>query len=57
MREIRTYGSLRGASSNGRPYRNPDAALANCRMGRASSESKRGWRANVGGFAEVQILT
>jgi vanillate O-demethylase ferredoxin subunit len=23
MREIRTYGSVRGASSNGRPYRNP----------------------------------
>jgi hypothetical protein len=25
MREIRTYGSVRGASSNGRPYRNPPA--------------------------------
>jgi hypothetical protein len=23
MREIRTYGSVRRASSNGRPYRNP----------------------------------
>ena len=23
MRETRTYGSVRGASSNGRPYRNP----------------------------------
>ncbi len=24
MRETRTYGSVRGASSNGRPYRDPD---------------------------------
>jgi hypothetical protein len=27
MREIRTYGSVRGASSNGRPYRNPATAI------------------------------
>jgi hypothetical protein len=25
MRETRTYGSVRGASSNGRPYRDPAA--------------------------------
>ena len=26
MRESRTYGSVRGAPSNGRPYRNPPLA-------------------------------
>src|ERR1019366_7259642 len=26
MRETCTYGSVRGASSNGRPYRNPEAS-------------------------------
>jgi hypothetical protein len=28
MRESRTYGSVRGALSNERPYRNPTEALA-----------------------------
>jgi hypothetical protein len=38
MRESRTYGSVRGALSNGRPYRDPerldDEALADWRAGR-----------------------
>ena len=29
MRENRTYGSVRGALSNERPYRNPNCAQAN----------------------------
>ena len=28
MREFRTYGSVRGAPSNGRPYRNPRPSAA-----------------------------
>ncbi len=32
MREIRTYGSVRGASSNGRPYRIPAFRLRRLAM-------------------------
>ena len=60
MREFRTYGSVRGAPSNGRPYRDPLFQMLNGALWRdtprpfshSAEELPRGW---AGGEPSVHI--
>ncbi len=52
MRECRTYGSVRGALGNGRPYRDHDVAMCHHHIINAGMLSGRGYTtARVNGMS------
>jgi len=55
MREIRTYGSVRGAARKGRPYRDPAPSLAGTKP--AETNSPRGSRTRGGLLSLVRLVT
>ena len=55
MREFRTYGSVRGASGNGRPYRDQSLLVSEASRGRGAVLTPSWDRAPPSGGTEITI--
>jgi len=56
MREIRTYGSVRGAPSDGRPYRDPGGQLVSSGRTAQSPPTLAGHDLTISKFPCTKIL-